>query len=257
MNRWSVWVALAKAGKGLGQTGGVQGGHSTGEVMGSWEGNGGCCSSSHSAAWGRGGVRAGLVGKESMRMQAKVSGDQRHSVRAEAEPFRMDMRKRRVLRLFKQQTASAGEASSPDLEPPRNKMVQGCHSQSAVTICHLLLLQASALEHCGDARGCCYPQGPHLQLHLCLCVLVAEIAQSSWAFSSTTGSRQEPFFMVGPWCLSHLSCHWGRKSWEEGYNLPRPSSATSLYRRRRRFLKQYPVVWCGLLYFARLDTITS
>lgn len=39
-----------------------------------------------------------------MRLQAEVSGDQGHSARAEAEPFRMDMRKKRViaLRLFKQ-----------------------------------------------------------------------------------------------------------------------------------------------------------
>lgn len=21
--------------------------------------------------------------------------------------------------------------------------------------------------------------------------------------------------MVGPWCLSHPSCHWGRKSWRK------------------------------------------
>lgn len=117
-----------------------------------------------------------------MRLQAEVSGDQRHSARAEAEPFRMDMRKRRdtALRLFKQQTASSGEASSPDLEPPKSKMVQGCPLQSAVTICHLLLLQASALQHCGDAQGCCYPQGPHLQLRLLLCAVVIESFKAPW-----------------------------------------------------------------------------
>lgn len=109
-----------------------------------------------------------------MRLQAEVSGDQGHSARAEAEPFRMDMRRVTALKLFKKQTASSGEASSPDLEPPRNKMVQGCPFQSAVTICHLLLLQASALQNCGDTRGCCYPKGPHLQLCLILCVVVAE-----------------------------------------------------------------------------------
>lgn len=86
------------------------------------------------------------------------------------------MRKRKVtaLRLFKQQMASSGEASSPVLEPPRNKMVHGCPFQSAVTICHLLLLQASARQTCGGTRRCCYPQGPHLQLHLLLCVVVTE-----------------------------------------------------------------------------------
>lgn len=111
-----------------------------------------------------------------MRLQVEVSGDQRHSARAEAEPLRMGMRKRRLtaLRIFKQQTASSGEAPSPDLEPPRNKMFQGCPLQSAVTICHLLLLKASALLRCGGAWVCCYPQGPHLQLHLLLFVVVAE-----------------------------------------------------------------------------------
>lgn len=61
--------------------------------------------------------------------------------------------------------------------------------------------------------------------------------------------------MVGSWCMSHASCHWGRKTWEEGYNLLKASSATSLYRRSRHFLNQYTVIWGGLLYFAGVDTI--
>lgn len=34
VSRWSIWVTLARAGRGLRQTGGGQGGHSTGDVMG-------------------------------------------------------------------------------------------------------------------------------------------------------------------------------------------------------------------------------
>lgn len=52
VSRWSMWVILARAGKGLGQTGGGQRSHSTGEVMESWEGNDGCCPSGHSATGG-------------------------------------------------------------------------------------------------------------------------------------------------------------------------------------------------------------
>lgn len=55
-----------------------------------------------------------------------------------------------------------------------NKRVQDCHLCSAVTICHLLLLRTSALQHYEGAQGCFYLQGLHLQLHLLLCVVVAD-----------------------------------------------------------------------------------
>lgn len=46
-----------------------------------------------------------------------------------------------------------------------------------------------------------------------------------------------------------------KKVLEEGYNLPRAPSATSLYKSCRHFLNQYPLAWDGFLYFAGLDTI--
>lgn len=111
-----------------------------------------------------------------MKPQAEVSGHQGHSARTDIEPVRMDIRRKSITawRLFKQQAVTSGDESSPCLEPPRNKIVQDCHLWSAVTICHLLLLQTSALQHCEGAQGCFYPQGPHLQLHLLLCVVVAD-----------------------------------------------------------------------------------
>lgn len=65
------------------------------------------------------------MGREVIRLQAKVSGNQGHSARAEAETLWVVMRESRAtaLRLFEQQTASSREASSPNLDPPRNKMV--------------------------------------------------------------------------------------------------------------------------------------
>lgn len=55
-----------------------------------------------------------------------------------------------------------------------SKIVQDCHLWSAVAICHLLLLQTSALQRYEGAQGCFYLQGLHLQLHLLLCVVVAD-----------------------------------------------------------------------------------
>lgn len=111
-----------------------------------------------------------------MRLQAEMCGDQEHSARTDNEPVRMGTGKKSipVWRLFKQQAVSSGGESSHCLEPPTNKMVQDCHLWFAVMICLLLLLQTSALQHCEGAQGCFYLQGLHLQLHLLLCVVVAD-----------------------------------------------------------------------------------
>lgn len=93
MSRWSIWVTLATEGRGLGQTEGGQGGHSTGEVTGSWGGSGGCCTTRHSAAGRQEHIRAGLGVREGMRLKAEVSGDQGHSARPEADPFRTDRKR--------------------------------------------------------------------------------------------------------------------------------------------------------------------
>lgn len=111
-----------------------------------------------------------------MRLQAEVSGDQGHNARTDIEPVRMDTRKKSITawRLFKQQAVSSRGESCPCLEPPTNKMVQDCHLWPFVTVCHLLLLQTSALQCCEGAQGCFYLQGLNLQLHLLLCVVVAD-----------------------------------------------------------------------------------
>lgn len=93
VSRWSIWVTLAIAGRELGQTEGGEAGHSTGEVTQSWGGNGGCCTTSQSVGGRQGGIRAGLRLREDMRLQAVVSGDQGHSARPEAYPFRTDMKR--------------------------------------------------------------------------------------------------------------------------------------------------------------------
>lgn len=107
---------------------------------------------------------------------AEEFGDQGCNARTDIKPVRIDTRKKSLTawRPFKQHAVSSGGESSPCLESPMNKMVQDCHLWFAVMICHLLLLQTSALQDCEDAQGCFYLQGLHLQLHLLLCVVVAD-----------------------------------------------------------------------------------